>query len=78
MFEVWLHQEMGYTYSGENSFYALTIPELDRLSHGFEKQQEQERDQMEQENPDLRKKRVRESDKRALAEFKQEHNLTNA
>lgn len=71
MFEYWLHSEAGYSYVGENSYYKLTIPEIRRLHRGFSITKERERERMEEENPDLRKKRVRESDKRALAEFKE-------
>lgn len=34
MFEAWLHTK-GYTYSGPNSFYLLTMDEIHRLQRGF-------------------------------------------
>lgn len=39
-FDAWLHQ-MGYTYTGESTLYALTVPEMMRLHQGWEYRERQ-------------------------------------
>jgi len=52
-----MHSEMGYSYIGPNSFYRLTLYEIERLQRGFAALNED------------KSTKPRESDRKKLAEF---------